>query len=90
MTVCSTSDPVLYAAGSEERPLQDMLPEEKGAAAADMPSASDVDVDGRLAGPVPASAPATPPRAASSTNGAAEDLAIGVPITPAPSLAADR
>jgi hypothetical protein len=65
---------VMYIAGSEEKPLQEVLPEVSPEGAAGPATASDVDVSGGLGPP-----PETPPRTVS-------DLAAGVPITPAPSL----
>lgn len=65
--------------GSEEKPLQKLLPDVPADAASGAATASDVDVSGGLA----ALPPATPPRGMSSG-----DLAAGVPITPAPSMEA--
>lgn len=65
--------------GSEEKPLQEVLPDAPTDAVSGAATASDVDVSGGLA----ALPPATPPRGVSSG-----DLAAGVPITPAPSMEA--
>lgn len=73
-SVLSLVTPRLHTAGSEEKPLQEVLPEVSPEGAAGPATASDVDVSGGLGPP-----PETPPRTVS-------DLAAGVPITPAPSL----